>query len=119
MIIILLQINGKFLPVLLVDLNQIMSSLSNSLILLLVWFFSFFKEIISQSCSCYRLQYDSMSYHYVLGVHFAVPCLVIRMLRSKELIYESCEGTLTCGQMQSKQTKWMGEPVLSPCYART
>lgn len=30
-----------------------------------------------------------MSYHYVLGVCFAVPCLVIHMLRSKELVYKS------------------------------
>lgn len=86
MVIILVQFNGRFLPVLFVDLNPVLSSLSNSLILLLIWFFSFFKEIISQSCSCSRLQYDNMSYHYVLGVCFAVPCLVIYMLRSKEVI---------------------------------
>lgn len=41
MIIILLQFHGKFLSVLLLDLNQIMSSLTNSLILLLVWFLLF------------------------------------------------------------------------------
>lgn len=51
MIIILLQFNGKFLSVLLLDLNLIMSSLSNSLILLLVWFFVFLKKLFSRAAA--------------------------------------------------------------------
>lgn len=51
MIIIVLQFNGKVLPVLLVDLNSIMFSLSNSLILLLVWLFPFFKKLFPRAAA--------------------------------------------------------------------